>query len=133
LKSKELKDLVGYRLQRGRETLEEARLMAKEGHWNACANRLYYAVFYMVSALLIQNGLATAKHSGVQGLFNRHFVKTGKMAKEHGRLYKALFNLRQEGDYVDFVRLGAETVAPLIEHVEEFEQALGRLIEDAPK
>jgi len=133
VKSRELKDLVGYRLQRGRDTLEEARLMAKEGHWNACANRLYYAAFYMVSALLIQNGLASAKHSGVQGLFNRHFVKTGKVAKEHGRLYNTLFDLRQEGDYVDFVLLGEETVAPLIQQVEHFEQALGRLIEDAPK
>jgi uncharacterized protein (UPF0332 family) len=60
-------------------------------------------------------------------------VKTGKVAKEHGRLYNTLFDLRQEGDYVVFVRLDAETVAPLIQHVEHFEQALGRLIEDQQK
>ncbi|MBI3302910.1 MAG: HEPN domain-containing protein [Deltaproteobacteria bacterium] len=43
-------DLVRYRLQRARETLEDARILANASRWNPCVNRLYYACFYAVSA-----------------------------------------------------------------------------------
>ena len=32
--------VVRARLQRAREALDEARLMAQAEHWNACVNRL---------------------------------------------------------------------------------------------
>ncbi len=51
-----IQELINYRLHRAYETLEEARLMQDIGHWNTCANRLYYAAFYAVSALLIYEG-----------------------------------------------------------------------------
>jgi uncharacterized protein len=50
------KDLVLYRMTRADESLEDARILAKAERWNACVNRLYYACFYGVSALLVING-----------------------------------------------------------------------------
>ena len=103
VKEGQLLDLIQYRLDRARETFEEALLMQREEHWNTCANRLYYACFYAVTALLTRNGLSSSKHTGVKGLFNQHFVKTGQVSRENGKLYNQLFEDRQEGDYVDFV------------------------------
>ena len=114
MRAEDLQALIAYRLQRAVETLEEARLMQGVEHWNTCANRLYYAAFYAVSALLVQGGHVASKHSGVKALFNRHYVKPGTVTKENGRLYNRLFDLRQEGDYIDFVSLDAETVEPLV-------------------
>jgi uncharacterized protein (UPF0332 family) len=94
--------------------------MQREEHWNTCANRLYYAAFYAVSALLAQEDYVASKHTGVKAIFNQHFVKTGVVTKENGRLYNRLFNLRQEGDYVDFVSFEAETIQPLIEETAAF-------------
>lgn len=65
------KGLVSYRMARAEETLEDARIIARAGRWNACVNRLYYACFYAVSALLIRDGLSSSKHAGIRGLFNR--------------------------------------------------------------
>jgi uncharacterized protein (UPF0332 family) len=65
-------DVVQYRLRRSRETLQDARILAHASRWNPCVNRLYYACFYAVSALLIQHGLSSSKHAGIRGLFNRH-------------------------------------------------------------
>lgn len=48
-------DVVRYRLQRAREALEDARVLANASRWSACVNRLYYACFYAVSALLLQD------------------------------------------------------------------------------
>ena len=53
------KDLVLYRMARAQETLEDARILANAGRWNVCVNRLYYACFYAVSALLAGDGLSS--------------------------------------------------------------------------
>ena len=43
--SEEQEALIRYRMDRARETLVEAELMAQTGHWNACVNRPPYAYF----------------------------------------------------------------------------------------
>ena len=125
-------DLIRYRIERARETFEEALLMQREDHWNACANRLYYACFYAVTAILAKEELASSKHSGVKALFNKHLVKTGQVGKENGRLYNQLFQARQEGDYVDFVVFDGDTVEPWISRVSDFIEALSILAKDDP-
>jgi hypothetical protein len=40
-----------------------------------------YACFYAISALLVRDGLSSSKHAGVRSLFNRQYVKTGKIPK----------------------------------------------------
>jgi uncharacterized protein (UPF0332 family) len=87
-------DLVNYRLQRAYEALEDARILAGASRWNTCVNRLYYACFYAVSALLIQNGLSSSKHTGIRSFFNQHYVKTGKVTKEMAQIYNDLFERR---------------------------------------
>ncbi|MBM3475406.1 MAG: HEPN domain-containing protein [Armatimonadetes bacterium] len=121
-------EVIAYRLDRARETLEEARLMAETGHWNTCVNRLYYACFYAATALLLREGLASAKHSGVRAFLNQHFVKTGILAQELGALYNELFDSRNEGDYRDLLRLSADRVEPLIPRAAEFVEAVERLL-----
>ncbi len=63
MKGENLTELIHYRLERSRETLEEALLMQRERHWNACVNRLYYACFYAVTALLAMQGVSSGKHT----------------------------------------------------------------------
>lgn len=128
MKEEDLQALISYRLQRADETLEEARLMQKIDHWNTCANRLYYAAFYAVSALLVQDGHAASKHSGIKALFNRQYVKSKIVAKDDGRLYNKLFDLRQEGDYIDFVILDAEKVEPLVGETTAFIDTIRSLL-----
>ncbi len=107
-------ELVSYRLERADEALLEARILADRGCWNTCVNRLYYGCFYAVIALLARDGMAASKHTGVRSLFNLHYVKAGKVSRELAALYNDLFEKRQEGDYVDFVRYDEEEVAPLM-------------------
>jgi uncharacterized protein (UPF0332 family) len=106
--------------------------MRREKHWNACANRLYYACFYAVTAVLAKEELASSKHSGVKALFNKHLVKTRQVSKEDGRLYNQLFEARQEGDYVDFVVFDAAAVEPWISRASHFIEALSILAKNNP-
>ena len=49
------------------------------------ASRAYYAAFYAASALLLNEGIDTSKHSGVIALVHQHFVKSGKLSKDQDR------------------------------------------------
>ncbi len=120
-------DLVLYRLARARETLEEAQILANAGRWNACVNRLYYACFYAVAALLVKNDLASPKHTGVRGLFNKHYVKTDKVPRDLARIYNDLFERRQEGDYIDFVSFNETQVLSWISQARKFVEYIAAL------
>ncbi len=124
-------ELVNYRLQRAYEALEDARILAGASRWNICVNRLYYACFYAVSALLIQHGLSSSKHTGIRSLFNRHYVKTGKVAKEMAQIYNDLFERRQESDYLDFIRFKESQVSPWISKAEAFIKHIETVINSA--
>ena len=124
------KNLVSYRMARAEETLEDARILARAERWNACVNRLYYACFYAVSALLVRDGLSSSKHAGIRGLFNRNYVKTGKIPKHLARIYNDLFERRQEGDYLDFVSFGESQVVPWISKAEELIRYISNLVQE---
>ena len=126
-------ELIRYRLSRAEETLEEAHLLAENKHGNAAVNRLYYACFYAVLALLIRDGRYSSKHSGVRALFNIHFVKTGEVPKEMARIYNDLFERRQEGDYDDFIVFDAVDVQNWLSEAESFVRCISEWIQRADK
>lgn len=113
-------ELIKYRLSRAEEALEESEILYKSDYLNASVNRLYYACFYAVSALLLNEGLSSTKHSGVRSLFNQHWIKTGRVSKELGQFYRQIFDYRQNSDYMDFVSYEKEQVMSLIEESRAF-------------
>ena len=115
-----LDDLIQYRLEKANQTLEDAKLLANACRWNPCVNRLYYACFYAVSALLAQNEFSSSKHTGIRSLFNLNFVKTGIISRETAEIYNDLFDRRQEGDYADYVVFTEEQVLPRIVKANNF-------------
>jgi uncharacterized protein (UPF0332 family) len=85
LTNEEREAIISFRIQKAKDTLAEAEGIATLGYWNAVANRLYYACFYMTSALLIKNNHTAQTHSGVIHLFGINFIKTGLISKEAGK------------------------------------------------
>lgn len=107
---KEVCTLVTYRLERARESLEEAKILLEQGYANTFVNRLYYACFYAVSSLLPTKELFSAKHSRIRSLFHQNFVKVGMVNTELGQLYDRLFDNRQKADYADLFRFNPDAV-----------------------
>lgn len=128
LNSEERNAIVAYRVEKAKTTLAEAEGIAQQCYWNAAANRLYYAAYYMVSALLIQNGHAAQSHAGVIRLFAQHFIKTQKISGEFGKMYSQLFELRLTGDYDDLYNLDEERVKPFVELTANFIKEVEKLI-----
>ena len=123
----ERKTLIAYRLERAEEALEEAKLLLDKGYGNTFVNRLYYACFYAVSALLLAKDLSSAKHSGVRSLFHQNFIKPGLLDIKLGHLYDRLFDNRQKGDYQDLVRFDLEEISPWYDEAKQFVERVSEL------
>lgn len=115
MKDQDKTELVKYRLTRARETYNEVSILVKNELWNTAVNRLYYSCFYAVIALLADQEIEAQSHSGVRQMFGLHFIKTGKIDPETGRFLARLFDLRQTGDYDDFIDFDKEKVMELLE------------------
>jgi uncharacterized protein (UPF0332 family) len=114
-------------LEKAFEAEESAHLEFEAGHFGFAVNRLYYAVFYGVSAVMAAENREYGRHSAVRAAFNRDFVNTGKVTVEQGRLYNQLFDDRQEADYAplrefikDDVSGRLEQVRSFLEHIRHF-------------
>ncbi|WP_370590709.1 HEPN domain-containing protein [uncultured Bacteroides sp.] len=111
----EIEAVVAYRKEKAYNTLKEAEDMIDTKHWNLAIQRLYYACFYMASALLMSRGINARTHNGVVGQLGQNFVSKGFLTKDEGRLYSRLLQNRITGDYNDFFDFTREDVAPLLE------------------
>ena len=122
--------IVTYRLERANETLTEAKDMIRLNHWYGAANRLYYACFYAACALLIKSGYTARTHAGVFSLLGEHFVLSGLISKDQNKFYRRVLELRQTGDYDDFIEVTEDEVLSLIQPAEKFIAEIEKLINE---
>lgn len=113
LDEKSRESLMNYRLQRAKETLREADILIEQNCYNAAVNRLYYACYYAVVALLVKYNVEAHTHQGVKQMFGLHFIATGKIENKHSRFYSQLFNDRISDDYDDFLIFDEEQLASM--------------------
>lgn len=113
-------DLNQYRLQRSKTTADEARFAIKANYLFNAENRIYYSIFYSVSALALKFDFSTSKHKQLLGWFNLNFIKTGLIPAKYGKIYHNAYDKRQESDYDDFVTLNIDEVEADFENMQEF-------------
>jgi uncharacterized protein (UPF0332 family) len=123
--------LARHRMTRAQEALQEADLLAGQGHYNTALNRLYYAAFYAARALLALNRLDSSRHSGVIALFQKHFVSSGIISDDVARVLPQAFARRQVTDYGDFTQATAEEVTQLREEIVRFLSACERMLDES--
>lgn len=120
-------DLAKYRLEKAKNTLSYAKSYIDDATLDSTVNRIYYAVFYAVNALLITQGLYSSKHSGIRAIFNREIVNKGLIEKQWGEFFADMFDRRQKGDYKDFVKFEKQDVEEWLKKAEEFINKIDKL------
>ena len=124
----ENKELIRYRFNKALETIEEAAYLLEGGYWNNTVNRLYYACYYAVSALLASIDIYPKTHAGTKQMFSFHFINEGRFKKETYKFYSQLFEMRQDADYEDFVDYEKDDVEILITPAKELIEEIGQLL-----
>ena len=128
LTEEERKVLVNYKIEKAEKTLEQVKSIVPMGYWEMAANRLYYAAYYAVSALLLRDGFSVQTHHGIIHVFGQNYIKTNKLDASFGTLYGRLFSLRQTGDYGDTYDLTSDDVMPLLGPTEELIRKIAEVL-----
>jgi uncharacterized protein (UPF0332 family) len=109
------------------ETIDEAeRLFAERFSPRIIINRAYYAMFYAVLALFLKTGIqiGSSKHKGVLTLFDKEFVKTGKIDKKFSAAIHETFDKRLAQDYRDLAPTDMDDARESVELSRAFVEAI---------
>lgn len=112
--------LVRYRLEQADEALAAARLNLTSGLQRSAVNRVYYAMFYGVLALLATRQSETSMHSGAISQFDQLYVKPALLPRDFSRWLHDAFLNRQAADYGSELNLSREDIDALVAHARDF-------------
>ena len=129
LTDEERNTIVKYELEKASTTLCEVDALIENNLWNGAANRLYYAVFHAISALLIHDGHQVSTHQGSHALVGLHYIKTEKLPAEFGRLYSQLQTMREESDYNCIYDVTPDELTEKIEPAKRLIDAIAAMID----
>ena len=115
LTEEERRIIVQLEIEKAQSIMAQIESLKVLKYWDNIANRLYYAIFHAVSALLINDGHSVNTHKGVVVLFGQHYVRTGIFDMADGKLYSQLQTMREKGDYNCTYQTSEDEVLPLIE------------------
>ena len=122
--------MVRLHLEKAHACLADGEQLMNFGSVSAAANRFYYAVFHVVHALFVANGIQTKTHRGTNAQFNQHFVQTGLIDPKFGHFLAVMENMREKADYdviYDVSRDDLEALKPLAyELVDAIEKLLSK-------
>ena len=120
LNDEERQIMVNLEKEKALSTFAEMEILRKAGLWNNIANRLYYAAFHAVSALLISDCHHFGTHQGAVIMLHQHYVATGILSKTDGAFYSQLQTMREKSDYNCTYNATEEDTAPRIEQTRQF-------------
>lgn len=114
LSEEERKIIVGLEIEKAENIVSQINELEKLSYWDNIANRLYYALFHAVSALLIFDKHNVSTHKGSIVLFGQFYIKTGVFNINDGRLFSQLQTIREKSDYNCAYQTSEDEIKPLI-------------------
>jgi uncharacterized protein len=111
-------------LKKAQDSIKGARILFDDELYGFAASRAYYAMFYLVSAILLTKDMSFSKHQAVVASFGQLFVKTRIFAQKFHQYLVEAFEQRQIGDYEPLEEITKETAQKSIDHALEFLNAV---------
>jgi len=103
-------ELIALEMERGDEALKSAETLYQNELYRDAMSRTYYAVLHFARALLASKECYPKSHHGVMQLFSQHFIKTGAIAVDIGRILARQQKFRSESDYTVESRFSSEAI-----------------------
>jgi len=120
--------IINYRLQQARETIALVGFLIDNNQLTLSVNRVYYGMYYALSALAIRHQFETSKHAQLIGWFNKEFIATNKTDSKYGKILRNAYEKRTKGDYEVFVTFEKEEVILMKTELEHFIEAIEKLL-----
>ena len=91
-------------------------------------NRIYYGMFYALTALALKHAYKTSKHSQLIGWFNKEFIFSKQVDLKYGKILKQAYQNRTKGDYEAFVLFSSDEVELLLIKMVDFIEEIKLLL-----
>jgi uncharacterized protein len=121
-------DYISYRLSRSDEAVKDAKIAIGNNSLFNAENRIYYAIFYLVSTLASKNNFSTSKHKQLRNWFHDNFIRNGIISQEMWKIYNNAFDNRLAGDYDDFKDFNIDQVKTDFDNMKLFCNEVKRLL-----
>jgi uncharacterized protein (UPF0332 family) len=121
--------LIKRTIIKSKQALLVARENIKNEHFEAALNRIYYAIFYIVTALAYKYDFRTSKHSQLKGWFNKKFIHEDKrLIPKLFETYEEAFLYRQKSDYDVLYDPDVKTAKTLISEAKVFINEITKIL-----
>ena len=124
----DIRKIISHKIEKAYQTLEDSKFLIENRKYNIAVNRMYYSVFYIISALALKYDYNTSKHGQLLGWFNKNFVAKELIGKEIGRNTLNLFEKRTKADYDDFIVFSDDQVNKMYEDTEKVLNEITKVI-----
>jgi uncharacterized protein (UPF0332 family) len=128
INDKDRDTLIHYRIRQAKETIELAEFLKDSGKFSIAINRIYYGMYYAVTALALKHRFETSKHAQLIGWFNKKFIAQNAIDKKYGKILRNAFQNRTKGDYDAFIEFTLPEVETMLEEMKLFVREIERFI-----
>jgi len=119
LSDAERKSLIENYIQKSLATIDQVDFLIENSQFSLAVNRIYYSIYYILSALALKNSFITSKHAQLIGWFNKMFIKENIIDKKYSKLIQKAFDNRMEGDYDVYANFIKDEVGQSFEEMKE--------------
>jgi len=120
--------LIDYRLRQAIDTIDLANFLATSEKYVIAVNRIYYGMYYALTALALKNGFETSKHGQLIGWFNREYISTKRLDPQFGKILRNAFQNRTKGDYDAFIDFSRNEVELMLVEMTDFINEIRKLL-----
>lgn len=124
------KILIKHRIKQAEEALVEISVLIENKFLSLAVNRIYYSIFYAISAVSIKDDFSTSKHKKLLGWFNKNYISSGLISKEFGKMIYAAYENREKSDYDFLFEMTKEEIIKYFELAKEFVSEIKKLLKD---
>lgn len=119
LSDEDCEALIQNYLYKSQESINQVKFLIENNQLSLAVNRIYYGIYYILSAVAIQNQFKTSKHEQLIGWFNKIYIKGNIIDKKYSRLIRKFYENRVEGDYNVFSEFSEEEVNQSFEEMKD--------------
>jgi uncharacterized protein (UPF0332 family) len=110
------------------EAINTAEFLIQNNQLSVAADRIYYGIYYMLSAVALKDRFKTSKHEQLIGWFNKTYINTNLIDRKYGKIIQNAFENRMKSDYDVFFKLTREKVEQAFAEMKEVIAEIEKLI-----
>ena len=120
--------LIEHRIAKAIAAIDDVEFLINNKKFLLAVNRIYYGMFYILSALSLKFDFSTSKHQQLIGWFNKEFISTGNVDPKYGKIIHNAYSNRSTGDYDDFAKFEEEDIKNSFNELKDFVSTIRALL-----